>query len=228
MTPQSTHSTSTPSHKKNQPSSPTLAANAHHLPLLSLWGMQFAAVAILGQLNLPHVPAWTVSASYWLAFAATLLHVIYYGLVAKQQPKRTQTASKTTDDHSHTKKSSSPTFKSSPTSKSSRTFMSSRPALGFVAILGLLLLLPAVLLLVSPPSVILYTELYRALVLAGCYLLLGRLLSRRFTALALWLVMLTVITAWAYFGFAPFAVGLMTGLSLMACHLMLYRMLHRM
>jgi hypothetical protein len=244
MTPRSTHSTSTPALKKGQPSSPTLAANAHHLPLLSLWGMQFAAVAILGQFELPRVPAWTVPASFWLAFAATLLHVIYYSLVAKrqqfaikstiqrnaaaastvttaaattkQQSKRKQPASQGMGDH--TKKSSRATFESSP------TFMSSRLALDFVAILGLLLLLPVVLLLVSPPGVVLYTELYRALVLAGCYLLLGRFLSRRFTALALWLVLLTVITAWAYFGFAPFALGLMSGLSLMACHLMLHRM----
>jgi len=198
-----------------------IAANARHLPLVTLWGMQFAAAAILGQLYLFGVPAWTVPASFWLAFAATALHVIYYGLVAKRQQPATKSA---IPQRAASPLSSHPTFKSSrPTLKPSHsTFSLSRPTFGLVAVLGLLLL-PVVLLLVSPPGAALYTELYRTLVLAGLYLLLGRYLSRKFTALALWLVLLAGIMAWAYLGFAPFALGLMSGLSLIACHLLLRR-----
>ena len=214
-----------------------IAANTHHLPLVSLWGMQFAAAAMLGQLYLFRVPAWTVPASFWLAFAATALHVIYYGLVAKRQQPAMKSA---IPPRAASPLSSRPTLKSSRPTKSSQstlkpsqstlkpshphpTFSLSRPTFGLLAVLGLLLLLPVVLLLVSPPGVVLYTELYRALVLAGLYLLLGRYLSRKFTALALWLVLLAGIIAWAYLGFAPFALGLMSGLSLIACHLLLRR-----
>lgn len=207
MTPQSTRIKSMPSSANAQPYSSLIAANAHHLPLLSLWGMQFAAAALLGQLDQLRAPAWTVSASFWLAFAATLLHVIYYGLIAKRQPSATKSA-----------------IPQRATGTSSSTGMSLRSVLGFAAILVLLLLLPAVLLLVSPPGMMPYTELYRALVLAGLYLLLGRFLSRRFTALALWLVLLAFIMVWAYLGFAPLALGVMSGLSLIACHLLLRRM----
>ncbi|MBC8081363.1 MAG: hypothetical protein H7X86_13540 [Gorillibacterium sp.] len=168
--------------------------NNSYFHLLTIWGLQWVSAAILTQLFIIGVPVWTVSASFWLAIAAT----VAYLLLLRVNDRNLLTQRPLLD---HQKPTFSLVYK--------------------IALFTALLLLPAVILLMFHWNGILFVDLYRAALLAVLYLFLGMGCNRWLIYLGLWLLLLTFITTVFYLGFAPFILGLMGGLSLIASRFLL-------
>jgi hypothetical protein len=84
-------------------------------------------------------------------------------------------------------------------------------------LLAVILLSPAVLLYSAGVAAVYFADLYRALLLALLYLLLGIALTPRILYLGIWLLLLCSVIGGFYAGFAPFALGLLGGFSLLVC-----------
>ncbi|MCL6457101.1 MAG: hypothetical protein K6T85_03755, partial [Gorillibacterium sp.] len=172
-----------------------------YLPLLTIWGIQWALAAIMSQLFLSGVPAWTVDTSFYLAIAASVVYLTFVGLRKRKSSAQQQPKIQTVNVNQAT------TF--SPITQT--------------VLLTALLLLPAVLLILFHWNGLLFVDLYRASLLTVLYLLLGTGFNRWFLYLGLWLLLLISMTAVLYLGFAPFILGLMGGSSLIVCRILLKR-----
>lgn len=157
-----------------------------------LWGVQWILAAAFRQLELFGASSRLAPLSFYLAAAATLAAAAFYGQAVRRRPAGPN--------------------RPSPGHRLTGRCATTWTALALGAFAAALpFLIPAVGLV----------DFYRALALAALYLLLGARRSRRFTALAWWLILLTLAVALLYLGFAPFVLGVLGGCSLIACALVI-------
>jgi len=161
--------------------------------ILFLWGAQWILSAVFRQLELFGAPSLLVPLSFWAAAAATLVCLP----LLRRKPAALPATS--------------------PSPAAARLRLAGKPT--SVSIAAVLLLFAALLPFFVPAAYLL--EFYRSTALAAFYLILGARFSRRFTAFAVWLMLLMLAVLLLYLGFAPFILGILGGCSLIACALVI-------
>ncbi|WP_155987800.1 hypothetical protein [Gorillibacterium massiliense] len=142
------------------------------------------------------MPAWLLPASFWVALVLSAAILLAFRRRQKNG----------VDHHGADEK-----MGRSPSAGSSRI-----PAI-IVAAVSILLLLPPVISYLSNRASLFEADIYQGLFLSIVYLLLGIGLHRRYLALAIWMLLLTAVIGLFYSGFAPFAIGMLGGFSLLIC-----------
>ncbi|MEO3946515.1 hypothetical protein [Gorillibacterium sp. CAU 1737] len=219
-----------------------------YIPLLTLWGLQWIATALLGQWGPSGLPGWSpqrpdhlTALSFWVALLLTVLVVLLLSMNRRSKGIQ-QDSDPPTDSgviptrpvpevSSELTKPSTPSIVAAPTDKRGASPADShrtKPVRSVgMALLVLVWLLPLVLPFWYGTGTQLWPELLRATLLSGLLFLLGRSLHRSFYSFAGWMLALTLAVTLLFYGFAPFVLSFLGGCALIACRIKLRRLASR-